>query len=184
MFAHLLLSVTVFTVGILLNETQFAVKSQETPNVTIYPPRRQTTDLIVSELNDVHIVLLMAQQAELPIYFEVVKPALDLAIEKVQRLYPHLRFYLIARKDDRPCISNVAGAIAAEEYYLRKVSAFIGPSCSLALDPVARMASYWNVPVFTAGGIGVEFSKKNTYTSLTRMAFSLGMNSRTFMFGV
>ena len=178
MFGQILLSVTVFTVGLLVNEKRLSVESLETQiqNTTLYPPRRETTDMIVSDLNDVHLVLIMTQQAELPILFEVVKPALELAVERVQRMYPNLRFKLIARKDDRPCGSNVAGAIAAEEFYLRKVSAFIGPSCSLALDPVARMASYWNVPIFTAGGIGVEFARKDTYTSLTRMAFSLGMS--------
>ena len=177
MFANLVLSVTVFVFGILGNVTKLSVRSQSmTENVTLYPPRRQSTALIVSDVNDVHIVMIMAQQAELPVSFEVVKPALQLAIEKVQNFYPHIRFRLVARKDDKPCVSNVAGAIAAEEFYLRKVSAFIGPSCSLALDPVARMASYWNVPIFTAGGIGIEFSRKNIYTSLTRMTFSLGMS--------
>jgi len=65
--------------------------------------------------------------------------------------------------------------LAAEKFYNSKVNVFIGPICTIALDPVARMASYWNVPVFTAGGVGVDFSNKRTFTTLTRMAFSLGM---------
>lgn len=69
---------------------------------------------------------------------------------------------------------NYAAALAAEEYYLRKVSVFIGPACGVALDACARMASYWNVPIMTAGGVGHEFSRKNIYTTLTRLAFSLG----------
>ena len=177
MFGQLILSVTVFTVGVLLNVTHNAVKSSDTPNITGYPVRSPSTELIVSNANDVHIVLIMAQQAELPVSYDVVKPALELAVERVRVLYPHIQWRLVARKDDRPCVSNVAGAIAAEEFYLRKVDVFIGPSCSMALDPVARMASYWNVPIFTAGGIGIEFSRKYTYGSLTRMAFSLGMLS-------
>jgi len=145
------------------------------PNTTLFPPRRQSTDMILSEKYDATVVCIMAQQAELPVYFEAVKPALQLAIDEVHRRYPHLRFNLVARKDNNPCLHSFAGALAAEEFYLRKVSAFIGPACSFALDPVARMASYWNVPVFTGGGIGFEFSRKNIYTSLTRMAFSLGI---------
>jgi len=178
MFGQLLLSISVFVVGLLLSQTKpsfSSTESSEIPNATLYPPRRQSTELILSEQYDATIVCVMAQQAELPVYFEVVKPALQLAIEEVHRRYPHLRFNLVARKDNNPCSQNFAGAIAAEEFYLRKVSAFIGPACSLALDPVARMASYWNVPIFTGGGIGVEFSRKNVYSSLTRMAFSLGM---------
>ena len=52
------------------------------------------------------------------------------------------------------------GALGAQEYFISRVNVFIGPICAAALDQVARMASYWNVPVFTAGGIGVEFSAK------------------------
>ncbi|XP_054159951.1 atrial natriuretic peptide receptor 3-like [Oppia nitens] len=182
MFNQFLLFLILFTAGIVLNKTNF-VRTELTDtnttvlppvatNVTLFPPRR-STDLILSDVNDVHILLLMSQQAELPVFFEVVKPALQLAIDRVKVMYQNLRFKLIARKDDRPCHSNVAGAVAAEEFYLRRVDVIIGPACSMALDPVARMASYWNIPIYTAGGIGIEFSRKNTYTSLTRMAFSL-----------
>ncbi len=178
MFGQFLLPLSVFIVGLLLNETKPSVTSTESsklPNATLFPPRRQSTDMIVSENYDATVVCIMTQQAELPVYYEVVKPALQLAINEAHRRFPHLRFNLVARKDHNPCLSNFAGALAAEEFYLRKVSVFIGPACSFALDPVARMASYWNVPVFTGGGIGVEFSRKNIYTSLTRMAFSLGI---------
>ncbi|CAG2105995.1 unnamed protein product [Medioppia subpectinata] len=193
MSGQLLFSASILTVGLLLAGNHFtATLSDTTPNVTLFPPRRaarltlsdttpnvtlfpprRTTDLIVSDVNDVTIFLIMAQQAELPVFYEVVKPALSLAIDRARILYPNLRFHLVARKDENPCVHNVAGALAAEEFYLRKVDVIVGPACSLALDPVARMASYWNIPIFTGGGIGVEFAKKQTYTSLTRMAFSL-----------
>jgi atrial natriuretic peptide receptor A len=75
----------------------------------------------------------------------------------------------------RTCEKNYAGALAAEEFYLRKVDVLIGPACSVALDTVARMASSWNIPIFTAGGIGAEFSNKALYSSLTRLSFSLGL---------
>ncbi len=168
-----------FRVDSVLNQNNFLNINNETlklSNTTLFPPRRQSTDMIVSENYDATVVCIMAEQAELPVYFEAVKPALQLAIEEVHRRYPHLRFNLVARKDPNPCLHSFAGALAAEEFYLRKVSVFIGPACSFALDPVARMASYWNVPIFTGGGIGIEFSRKNYYTSLTRMAFSLGMS--------
>jgi hypothetical protein len=146
-----------------------------TTNVTAkYTQNSASTELIVSDIYEATIVCIMSQQGELPVNFEIVKPALKLAIEHTRHQYPHLRFTLVARKDHNPCLLNFAGALAAEEFYMRKVSVFMGPACSSALDPVARMASYWNVPVFTAGGIEVGFSRKNIYSSLTRMSFSLG----------
>lgn len=52
-------------------------------------------------------------------------------------------------------------------------TAFVGPACGLALDPVARMAAHWNIPVFTSGGLQAEFSRKTTFSTLTRLAPSL-----------
>lgn len=149
---------------------------------------------------EAHLVGLFAATAELPLRFEVIKPALDLAIEDVAKKFPAINIHLTMRRDERTCEKNYAASFAAEEYYknkfsgvsrslrntssksygllshhdLRPVNAFIGPACSRALDYVARMAAYWNVPVITAGGIGVEFANKKLYSTLTRLSFSLG----------
>lgn len=32
------------------------------------------------------------------------------------------------------------------------VIAFIGPACAFALEPVARLAAYWNTPIITGMG--------------------------------
>ena len=45
----------------------------------------------------------------------------------------------------------VFSALAAELYFVHHVRAFVGPGCTLALDPVARMANVWNIPVVTGG---------------------------------
>lgn len=58
-------------------------------------------------------------------------------------------------------------------------TALVGPACGAALNSVGRMASHWDVPVFTAGGIEDHFSNKNIFRSLTRLSFSLG-NFETF----
>lgn len=116
---------------------------------------------------------IFGDRSELPVYTTLMTPALRLATDEVNRRFPHLRFSLVTR-DTGECQKNHAGAVAAEEYFLRKVSVFVGPACGLSLDSVGRMASYWNVPVCTAGGVGVEFGRKNVYSTLTRMAFSLG----------
>lgn len=138
---------------------------------------RQSTSSI-SWKNEAVISALFVAQAELPVTFELVKPAMDLAIIDAKKRYPKLKFKLNARKMNTSCFENRIAAFAAEDYFMKKVSVFIGPACSLALDPVARMAAHWNVPVLTAGGIGLEFAKKDLYTSLTRMAFSLGKKDR------
>lgn len=37
------------------------------------------------------------------------------------------------------------------------VIAFIGPACAFALEPVARLAAYWNTPIITGMGDQVGF---------------------------
>lgn len=43
-----------------------------------------------------------------------------------------------------------------------KVLAFIGPACTFALEPVARLAAYWNLPIIT--GMGDQVSKNYVCT--------------------
>lgn len=45
--------------------------------------------------------------------------------------------------------TTMASGLAAELYYEEKVTALIGPSCTYALDPVARLAAFWNIPIIT-----------------------------------
>jgi len=37
-------------------------------------------------------------------------------------------------------------------YFQDDVIAFIGPACAFALEPVARLAAYWNKPIITGMG--------------------------------
>ncbi|KAI1291124.1 Atrial natriuretic peptide receptor 1 [Halotydeus destructor] len=53
------------------------------------------------------------------------------------------------------------------------VNSFIGPACGEALDPVGRMAGYWNLPLLTAGGLGDIFVDKRIFSTVTRLAFSV-----------
>lgn len=120
-------------------------------------------------------------QTSLSVHYEIVKPALDLAIAEANRRYPAIAFHLAVKNDSNSCFLNVAGGLVAEQYYRQKAHAFIGPACDLALDQVARMASYWRVPLFTAGGFGATFADKSIYTTLTRLAFSLDRVSHFFI---
>ncbi|RWS01056.1 atrial natriuretic peptide receptor 1-like protein, partial [Dinothrombium tinctorium] len=129
----------------------------------------ETTD---SHVFEVYLVALFVADSELPVSQETTYPALVLAAEEANRRYEHINFNLVLKNSSKSCFINDAGVLAAEQYYLDQVHAFIGPACSIALNTVGRMASYWNVPVFTAGGIGAEFSDKSIFSTLTRLSFS------------
>lgn len=42
--------------------------------------------------------------------------------------------------------------MAADMHFKDDVIAFIGPACAFALEPVARLAAYWNTPIITGMG--------------------------------
>ena len=42
-------------------------------------------------------------------------------------------------------------------HFMHDVIAFIGPACAFALEPVARLADYWNTPIITGMGDQVSF---------------------------
>ncbi|KAI1289818.1 Receptor-type guanylate cyclase gcy-8 [Halotydeus destructor] len=125
------------------------------------------------KVTNVQIVGLFVASSELPIYQEAMEPVLQLAADEAMRRNPNLNISVKVRKGSNSCQANHIAAYAAEAYYQDGVSAFIGPACSMALDSVARMAAYWNVPLFTAGGISLEFANKRLYSSLTRLSFSV-----------
>lgn len=68
------------------------------------------------------------------------------------------------------CSAAQAPGLAASMYFYHKVIAFIGPACVFALEPVARLAAFWNVPIITGLGdqVGLMiyiylFSKANYF---------------------
>lgn len=50
------------------------------------------------------------------------------------------------------CSGAKSPGLAADMHFRDDVIAFIGPACAFALEPVARLASYWNTPVITGMG--------------------------------
>lgn len=50
------------------------------------------------------------------------------------------------------CNGALAPGLAADMHFLSDVIAFIGPACLFALEPVARLAAYWNTPIITGMG--------------------------------
>lgn len=55
------------------------------------------------------------------------------------------------------CSGARAPGLAADMHFKDDVIAFIGPACAFALEPVARLAAYWNTPIIT--GMGDQVSE-------------------------
>lgn len=126
------------------------------------------------QMHNVTVLMLISNQKELPVHYETLKPTMELALDEIRTKYPHINFNLITRRDHHDCESNLMGAIVAEHYFNDRIDALIGPICTKGLEQVARLASYWNLPLMTAGGVGVQFSDKTIYKTLTRVSFALG----------
>lgn len=64
------------------------------------------------------------------------------------------------------CSGARAPGLAADMHFRDNVIAFIGPACAFALEPVARLAAYWNTPIITGMGDQVSFkASKNHHES-------------------
>ncbi|KAJ8957698.1 hypothetical protein NQ318_017590 [Aromia moschata] len=61
------------------------------------------------------------------------------------------------------CSGALAPGLAADMHFLSDVIAFIGPACLFALEPVARLAAYWNTPIITGmGDQSVQYTVSGT----------------------
>lgn len=119
------------------------------------------------------IVSILYSRTGDPSDMEFNEAGMNIAVDKVNKQYEHIEFNIQFRVPGSKCSANKVGVIAAKEYHNGRVTAFLGPACSYALDPVGRMASAWNIPVYTTGGIGITFSNKDDFPTLTRMASNL-----------
>ncbi|GBP96218.1 Receptor-type guanylate cyclase gcy-8 [Eumeta japonica] len=59
------------------------------------------------------------------------------------------------------CSGALAPGLAADMHFKDEVIAFIGPACAFALEPVARLAAYWNTPIIT--GMGDQVGTEKSY---------------------
>lgn len=133
-----------------------------------------STALVVGRPFKLNIASIFVRQRDLTVYYEIAKPAIDLAVEECNKKYKNfIQVSVIVRNDSELCSATYAPSLAGEEYYLKNAMAFIGPACLYSLDIVGRLAAFWNVPVFTAGGSSVEFNDKTLFSTLTRLSYSL-----------
>ncbi|KJH45027.1 adenylate/guanylate cyclase catalytic domain protein [Dictyocaulus viviparus] len=61
-------------------------------------------------------------------------------------------------------------AVGADMYHIQKVRAFIGPYCNAELDAVAKMATFWNVPIIGYMASSNTFADKFIYKTLARVS--------------
>ncbi|KAJ1358312.1 Receptor-type guanylate cyclase gcy-23 [Parelaphostrongylus tenuis] len=61
-------------------------------------------------------------------------------------------------------------AVGADMYHVQKVRAFIGPYCNAELDAVAKMATFWNVPIVGYMASSNTFADKFIYKTLARVS--------------
>ncbi|VDP01281.1 unnamed protein product [Heligmosomoides polygyrus] len=61
-------------------------------------------------------------------------------------------------------------AVGADMYHVQKVRAFIGPYCNTELDAVAKMATFWNIPVVGYMASSNAFADKSIYKTLARVS--------------
>ena len=98
------------------------------------------------------------------------QPAFEIAREEVYRTENLLAQYTIEFDFRDSNCSDVYGPLEGIEMYAnREVDLFIGPCCDYAVAPLARFASYWKIPILTAGGLVQQLNDKGMYTLLTRM---------------
>lgn len=139
-----------------------------------YSASKNSTSLILKNPFKLNVASIFVRQKDLTVYYEIVKPAIDLAVEECNRRYKNfIEVKSVVRNDSELCASTYSPSLAGEEYYLKNAMAFVGPACLYSLDIVGRLASFWNVPIFTAGGSSIEFNDKTLFTTLTRLSYSL-----------
>ncbi|XP_030376658.1 atrial natriuretic peptide receptor 1 [Scaptodrosophila lebanonensis] len=142
--------------------------------------------------------VLMASHLDSPFDLERCGPAVDLALDQINKrfLKPHNVMLKKKQASYPSCSGAKAPGLAADMHFKDDVIAFIGPACAFALEPVARLAAYWNTPIITGMGdqppsegeltvtsgilgrihkwknesTGV-FKDKSNYPTLTRMSY-------------
>ncbi|EFO91040.1 hypothetical protein CRE_16553 [Caenorhabditis remanei] len=61
-------------------------------------------------------------------------------------------------------------AVGADMYHVQGVRAFIGPYCNAELDAVAKMATFWNIPIVGYMASSNSFADKSVFKTLARVS--------------
>ncbi|XP_048242362.1 atrial natriuretic peptide receptor 1-like [Haliotis rufescens] len=127
----------------------------------------------VGNVTEYKVGVMLISGSDVPYSFERTGPAIKLAFQKVNREILNSSYQLVPveRPYDDICSARNATGVAADLFYKENIIALIGPACAYALDGVARLAGFWNIPIITGLGDGGMFKNKTDYPTLTRFAY-------------
>lgn len=123
----------------------------------------------VTSLLNITLGIILPESPEHPWSLKRVLPAIEYAVENVEKRELLPGATLVPLTKDSEC-SEVMGPLAAVDFYVNdSVKVFLGPVCEYAIAPVARYSPYWNIPVLSAGAFPFAFDNKTEYRQLTRV---------------
>ncbi|CAG5125321.1 unnamed protein product [Candidula unifasciata] len=122
------------------------------------------------------LAILLPKDNRRPFSIHRVRPAIDIAAEKVRTLVTTsiecATMYI--NYADSMCSSADAMNEAINFYIKNKSHIFFGPCCDYAAAPVGRQTKYWNIPMITTA-LARDFAeaKADKYPMMTRVGSSI-----------
>ena len=150
------MSLVTFTVA--LNELD---KAKNGTTTTYQPPTAPLSKPPEDFIYRIDITVLLPESPQYMFSLNRTLPAIQLAKESQEALYPNLKFHL--KWFDTKCDAQAGPIAAIDQMINRSVDAFIGPACSYSAAPLGRFARHWGKPVITAGAAANPFSAKSEY---------------------
>ncbi len=121
---------------------------------------------------NIRVILMLSSKNHI-IQERRIKPAFDIAMEKVQRdvrtgIYSNFTINYVY--SDKGCTGpKVLGpGVVSQIYSKNDIVALFGPPCTSSGVAVSDMASFWNIPMLSGATTGAELGNKNRHSHLTR----------------
>ncbi|XP_007895387.1 atrial natriuretic peptide receptor 3 isoform X1 [Callorhinchus milii] len=122
--------------------------------------------LAVGSAVDVNMLVILPKENSYLFSITRVRPAIDYAIQNLVQS----PFNFSVKYVDSEC-GNMALFHLVDICLVQKPDVIVGPVCDYASAPVARLASYWKIPMVSAGALASGFAhKKPEYSHLTRVS--------------
>lgn len=130
---------------------------------------------------DINVLVLLPENNSYVFSISRVKPAIEYAKQGIKNSGGQFSQLNFKTKYMNSECGNHALFGLIDQQCDERPDLILGPVCEYAAAPVARVASYWNIPMVSAGALAVGFdNKKPEYTHLTRIAPTYTKMSDTF----
>uniref|UniRef100_UPI0037E9290C atrial natriuretic peptide receptor 3 n=1 Tax=Semicossyphus pulcher TaxID=241346 RepID=UPI0037E9290C len=132
-------------------------------------------------IEDIEVLVFLPQNNSYLFSHARVAPAILYAQQRLEADGgPYSGFHFNIQFENSDCV-NDAVYMLVDRSCGRKPDLILGPVCEYEAAAVVRLASYWNIPVISAGALAAGFSNKNSeYSHLTRIAPSYVKMAETF----